>query len=63
VYLSGNGTRPKPVDDCCVIVGSAWEKLFELAVQYRRIAEPESPVLWLNRMPDSKEAISIMFIK
>ena len=28
-----------------------WRRLLHLAVQYRRIADPEMPVLWLDKLP------------
>ncbi|KAL3874145.1 hypothetical protein ACJMK2_037196 [Sinanodonta woodiana] len=29
-----------------------WKDMFEIAVQYRRMVDPEQPVLWLDLMPD-----------
>ena len=30
-----------------------WQDVFDIAVQYRRLAEPEQPVFWLDDMPES----------
>lgn len=31
-----------------------WRDLFEIAVRYRRLVDPEYPVLWLDKMPDHR---------
>ncbi|KAJ8308492.1 hypothetical protein KUTeg_013366 [Tegillarca granosa] len=33
-----------------------WREIFNIAVQYRRLVDPEQPVLWLDKMPDFNTA-------
>ncbi|XP_045174282.2 tetratricopeptide repeat protein 13-like isoform X2 [Mercenaria mercenaria] len=33
----------------------SWRDLFNIAVRYRRLVDPEQPVLWLDKMPDHKD--------
>ncbi|KAL4237726.1 Tetratricopeptide repeat protein 13 [Mactra antiquata] len=32
----------------------SWRDLFDIAVKYRRLVDPEQPVVWLDKMPDHK---------
>lgn len=29
-----------------------WREVFNIAVQYRRLVDPEQPIFWLDKMPD-----------
>ena len=31
-----------------------WREMFDIAVKYRRLVDPEYPVLWLDKMPDHR---------
>lgn len=29
-----------------------WREVFNIAIQYRRLIDPEQPIFWLDKMPD-----------
>ena len=29
-----------------------WREVFNIAVQYRRLIDPEQPIFWVDKMPD-----------
>lgn len=29
-----------------------WREVFNIAIQYRRLVDPEQPIFWVDKMPD-----------